>query len=240
MKHPHSPRGGRYWIGLIALCGSQLLMSAESNIPRGTLAVDKSLVRVGSLSQLDWQIQYPSGLTELVDVTNTGTIIPKKNLQMSTRVLGVAYQSGNTLLPVECHWSKNNSSWSRIFRGNSSVVNPAKVLLERTVLANERIDFAGRGANNGSGTSWNPQHHTRVDDNYVTVLKNGDLPPNYVPAYNQGSVKSFLAPYLDGMGRIRIGPRDLIVLWELSTAKPGSSYFDMQDLVVLVTFEETP
>jgi hypothetical protein len=195
-------------------------------------------VRVGSHSQLDWQIQYPSGLKDLVDVTDTGTIIPKKKLVMRARVLGVAYQSGNTLLQAEGQWSKNNSSWTRIFRGTSANVNPAAVLLETTVLANDRVDFAGRGS--AGGSSWNPLHHTRVADNYVTVLRNGDLPPSYAPAYSQGTVKSFLATYIDGMGRVRIGPRDLIVLWELSTAKVGSPYFDMQDLVILVTFEETP
>ena len=239
MKLPRSPRGGRLIPGLLACCGLQSLTSAELEIPRGTLAVDQSLVRVGVHSQLDWQIQYPEkGLEGLIDLTDTGTIIPKKKLVMRTRVLGVAYQSGRTLLQVECHWSKNNSSWARIFRGNSSAVNPASVLLETTVLPNDRVDFAGRGASGGS--SWNPLHHTRTSDSYVTVLKNGDVPPDYVPAYDQGSVESFLAPYLDGMGRIRIGPRDLIVLWELSTAKPGTTYFDMQDLVALVTFEETP
>lgn len=31
--------------------------------------------------------------------------------------------------------------------------------------------------------------------------------------------------------------KDLIILWEASTAKPGTTYFDMQDLVVLVSFE---
>ncbi len=234
MKDHHTPRGGRSLILGIACLGFAGQAFAQTDIPRGTLAVDNTLVRVGTHSKLDWNIEYPVAIRNLVDVTKSGTIIPKKQLRLKARVLGVAYQSGNTLLSVECHWSKNSGSWQRIFNGTSRAVNPSKVLLDTVVNANERIDLAGRGS---SGSSWNPQHHTRVSDVYVNVLQNGDLPPSYIPAYKQSSVESFLQPYIDGMGRIRIGPRDLIVVWELSTAKVGSTYFDMQDLVVLLTFE---
>jgi hypothetical protein len=207
---------------------------AQQDIPRGKLTVDNTLVRVGARSQLDWSIQYPAVVTDLVSVTNTGTIVPKKTMTMKVRTLGVAFQSGSKLLPLEGYWAKNNGSFTRFFYGTGPQVDPTKVLVTQTVKLNDRIDFAGRG---WSGSSWYPMHGTRTADRYVTVLKNGDRAPDYAPAYNQSTVKGFLSSYIDGMGRIKIGPRDLIILWEASTAAPGTTYFDMQDLVVLVTFE---
>jgi hypothetical protein len=110
--------------------------------------------------------------------------------------------------------------------------------VETTVEANETISFRARGGANSRGTSWYDYHQTNNNDKYAVVLKNGDSPPNYAPAYDQGTVKSFLSPYLDSTGKIKIGPQDLIILWEGSTAAPGTTYFDMQDLVVLVSFEK--
>jgi hypothetical protein len=219
---------------MFALSGACSQAFAETAIPTGTLKVDRSLVLAGTRVQLDWQIQYPATITDLVEVTATGTVIPKSNLTMRVRTLGVSFQSGSTLLPLEGSWSKNNGTWTRFFYGTGPTVVPTKVLIETPVIAADRIDFGGRG---WSGSSWYQFHHTRTSDRYVIVLKNGDRAPSYAPAYDQKSVDSFLAPYIDGSGRIRIGSRDLIILWEASTAAPGTTYFDMQDLVVLVTFE---
>lgn len=221
---------------MLALLSVMSQSFATTEIPTGTLNVDRTLVQVGTRSQLDWKIQYPSGITDMVTVTNTGTIISNSSRQMRMRVrtLGVAFQSGHTLLPLEGSWSKNNSTFTRFFYGTGPTVVPTNVLVDTTINLNDRIDFGGRG---WSGSSWYPFHHTRVSDPYVVVLKNGDTAPSYAPAYNQGTVKSFLVPYIDGSGKIRIGSRDLIILWEASTAAPGTTYFDMQDLVVLVTFE---
>jgi len=207
---------------------------ADETAPRGTLNVDKDLVLVGTRSQLDWQIQYPTPVTEVVELINNGTVVAKKNMRMRVRTLGVAFQSGSRQLPLDAYWSLNNGSWQRFFYGISTQVKPSDVLIDVTVKTNDKVDFAARGY---SGSTWYPLHHTRVKDPYVIVLKNGDRAPSYAPAYDQASVDSFLKPYVDGSGRIRIGNRDLIILWEASNAAPGTTYFDMQDLVVLVTFE---
>ncbi len=219
--------------GLLAsMC---LVVSASAaGIPTGKLNVDRSLVRAGVKSNLDWQIQYPTIVTDLVSVTSTGTIIPKIPMKMRVRTLGVAFQSGSTLLPIEGNWSKNGGAWTKFFYGTGLSVVPTNILVDTTVAANDRIAFGARG---WSGSSWFPFHDTTKTDKYVIVLKNGDSAPSYAPAYNQTSTKGFLSPYIDSTGKIKIGSRDLILLWECSNAAPGTTYFDMQDLVVLVTFE---
>jgi hypothetical protein len=189
------------------------------------------MIRVGSRSQLDWSIQYPS-------VSPVGVnLVPTSKVRMRVRTLGVAFQSGSTLLPFEGSWTKNSSGWTTFFRGNSQAVSPTSVLVDTTINKGDVIKFRGRGGANASGTSWYSWHQTNTSDDNVVVLKKGDKPPSYAPAYSQGNIKSFLTPYLDGSGKIKIGDQDLIILWEGSDAHPGTTYFDMQDLVVLVSFE---
>ncbi len=234
----NSPRVGRL-VAALATCLLSLTSAQASNdkIPTGTLTVDRSLVRVGSHTNLDWEIQYPSTDEDpnpLVDTDLTPTV----DVTMRVRVLGVAFQSGSTLLPFQGNISVNNSSWTTFFQGNEKAVNPNKVLFEQKVEAGENIKFIARGGANAAGSSWLTPHQTNNNDQYAIVLKDGDTPPAYAPAYNQGTVKSFMSKYLDSAGKISIGENDLIVLWEGSSARPGTTYFDMQDLVVLVSFEE--
>ncbi len=232
MNHYHSPRGGRLMTGLLAgLCTLGSAFAADA-VPTGTLNVDRTLVRVGTRSQLDWQINYPNTPPVGVD------LIPTTKVKMRVRTLGVAFQSGNTLLPFEGGWKTSKSSWSVFFNGNANSVVPTRVLVDKTVEANDTISFRARGGANANGTSWYAYHQTNNNDPYAVVLKNGDKPPTYAPAYNQGNIKSFLSPYLNSSGRIKIGEQDLIILWEGSTAAPGTTFFDMQDLVVLVSFEK--
>ncbi len=220
-------------LSLLAGAVSITAAHAQTNVPRGTLTVDRDLVRVGIRSNLAWQIEYPAAIKDIVDVGSTGTIIPKKSLKMRVRVIGVAFQSGSNLLPLDAYWSLNNGSWTNFFYGTAPSVNSSAVLVDKVVKTNDRIDFGARGWNG----SWLPFNHTRTSTQYVVVLGKGSKAPSYAPAYNQASVTSFLKPYIDAGGRINIGDKDLIILWEASTAAPGTTYFDMQDLVVLVSFE---
>jgi hypothetical protein len=77
----------------------------------------------------------------------------------------------------------------------------------------------------------------------VIGLKNGDEVPSYAPAYNQGRVEDFLTQFVrdtdnDGNQNVILGPRDMIYLFELASTNPGDWYFDMQDIVSVVTFDE--
>lgn len=239
MTPPCSPRSGRSTRLFLALSlgiiGAVAPAQAE-DVPRGTLNVDRDLVRTGMNSQLDWNIEYPTpDVTDVVDIVPPQRIVPKQKVTMKVRVLGVAFQSGNTLLPLDAYCSINGSSWDRFFYGTGPQVKPGKVVLKKKDIApGTVIDFGARG---WLGNGWGAFHDTTREDQYIQVLKNGDTAPSYAPAYNQGNIISFLKPYMDDRGQVRIGDRDLIILWEASSSRPGSRYFDMQDLVVLVTFE---
>jgi hypothetical protein len=229
----NSPRVGRL-VATLAACLLSLTSAQASNdkIPTGTLKVDRALVPVGNHTNLDWEIEYPGKPPVGPDLK------PTVDVTMRVRVLGVAFQSGSTLLPFQGNVSVNNSSWATFFQGNEKAVDPTKVLFEQQVNKGESIKFIARGGANAAGSSWLTPHQTNNNDPYAVVLKDGDTPPAYAPAYNQGTIKSFMSKYLDAAGKISIGKDDLIVLWEGSNARPGTTYFDMQDLVVLLSFEE--
>jgi hypothetical protein len=220
----------------VALLATSLIQSASADdVPRGTLAVDKDLVLVGSRSQLSWDIKYPEKVTDIIDVKPPYVIKPKKDLTMRVRVLGASFQQdANTYLPVDVRWSRNYGSWTRIFYGRQDTVNPSKVVLETKVSANDQLNLAGRGYRNG----WLPLYQTNSATPNLIMLKDGDKVPQTTPAFQQGKIETFLKPYLSLDGRtVRIGNRDLIILVELGQTNPANSGFDLQDLVLLVTFE---
>lgn len=208
----------------------------DSAVPRGKLNVDRDLVRVGTKSQLAWEIEYPEPITSVIDIVTPNIIKPKKDLKMRVRVLGASFQESITkFLPVEVMWSKNGASWSRVFYGYQTSVLPATALLSTTVKAGDTINLGGRGWRSGS---WLPFYQTASATNNLVMLKNGDRVPSTVPALNGNSIESFLKPYMDtSTKKVKIGDRDLILLMELGQTNTNASGFDLQDLVVLVTFE---
>lgn len=237
MNTHHSPRGGRVMASLLAGLLSLASAFAADTIPTGTLSVDGALLREGAKSQLTWQIQYPAPpVTEVIEIVTPNTIKPKKDLKMRVRVLGASFQESIlSFLPVEVMWSKNNSSWSRVFYGKQSSVNPSTAVLDTTVKKNDKINFGGRGYRD---LSWLTLYNTSANTNNLVMLKNGDKVPTTVPAMQQGNIESFLTPYLLADKKtVNIGNRDLILLMELGQTNTNASGFDLQDLVVLITFE---
>ena len=278
MNSPLPPRSGRLLAGILGcLCAIGNVSASEVTTPRGTLNVDRDLVRTGTRSQLAWQIEYPAPVTSVVDILPPNIIKPKKDLKMRVRILGAALRDakannghGNNvdgvdssnpgqasdgptgavdpssgfdderrairhLFPVELLWSKNSPAWISIFSGYQTEVDPTKVVLETTVKTSDTINFGGRCWRGGS---WLPLYDTVRPTSNLVMLKNGDKVPTTVPALNGSLIERFLKPYMNTSTKtVQIGDRDLILLMELDQTKTSASGFDLQDLVVLVTFE---
>ena len=135
-------------------------------------------------------------------------------------------------------WSIGNSSWNTLYHGTDGEVSPAEVLISQIVEAGTRIDFSARAQK--LNKSWYSSRNTLGDVPMVQALTNGAYVPNYLPAYNQGTVASFLSQYISTDNQITIGPRDVIYLYELYSTNPSSRHFDMQDIVVVVSFKDVP
>jgi len=178
-----------------------------------------------------------------------GTISPTQNLYADVRIIGqgVTVQSGSsfTYVPTEATMSINDSSnFTRIFYGTNPQINPGSVInlssIFGTSYSNNLIQkgkvlrFGGRYYYNNA---WGTHYKSSSGDN-VRFLVNGDTPPSNVPQYNAPSLESFLRPYLDSTGKVKIGPMDVIIFMELthSATQKSDPGYDLQDLVLLVTF----
>jgi len=217
---------------------------AEGTIPAapvGTLSTNTTLVRVGAKPTLTWNITYPSVVKDYVTITPPSTVTPKQTMYVDVRVLGAgvtAAQSNSTsysYVPTEAQIKYDNSSYGRIFYGKNTDVNPNTIVYTRQVTAGKTLKFGGRYYyNNAWGTNYTSDSGTQN----VRTLVNGDTPPANLPLYNAPSLESFLKPYLDASGKVKIGPMDVIVYMELthSDSQKTDPGYDLQDMVLLVTF----
>lgn len=231
---------------LLTLCVIASCESKAQTIPAapvGSLSTNTTLVRVGSKPTLTWNITYPSVVKDYITITPPATVTAKQNLYMDVRVLGAgvtASQSGSTTfsyVPTEAQVKYDNSSYGRVFYGKNTDVNPNTVVYSRQVESGKMLRFGGRYYYNNS---WGFNYTSENTTQNIRTLVNGDTPPARLPAYNAPSLESFLKPYLDASGRVRIGPMDVIVYMELthSESQMSDPGYDCQDMVLLVTFRK--
>lgn len=211
-------------------------------IPVGWLTAFPTVVQTGTKPTLTWSITYPSIVEDYIDIVPPATVVPTEELDCEVRVLGSGVTvsgggiSGFNWVPSEATLSFNGGSYNRIFYGTNLNVNPNQVVWSRKkVKKNETLRFGGRYRYNNS---WGPTRTSSGGTQHVRTLVNGDYPPDAVPTDDVPSLEDFIKPYLDNNGRVKIGPMDVIVFMELthSDNQQNDPGYDMQDMVLLVTF----
>ena len=211
-------------------------------VPVGSLSASPSLVKVGQKPNLVWSITYPQVIKDIITVTPPGTLTPKTKLGMDVRIIGASVKvvwknSWGQITkwewaPTEAQISINNSSYSRIFYNTQDKVNPNTIVYTTTCEAGKKINFGGRYYLDG----WSTFFNSTSGGKNVVALINGDTPPTTTPLYQQPTIEDFIKPYLDSSGNVKIGPKDVIYLMELTHTDDNDQGFDLQDLAILVTF----
>jgi len=151
-------------------------------------------------------------------------VITKEDMTVEVRVVGTSSES-DTQVTVT---TGGSSTGQTVFEGGESDVQPTEVVYKEEVPANTPVTVGGHNENSG-GTYSNGGGSPNV-----VVLVDGDPVPN-IPAFEEGVLEGYLDPYVDDSGKIDIGPKDVIILYELETTDPAQPGFDLQDLVVLVS-----
>ena len=237
--------------------GCALLSSAahSQTVPpaglTGTITADQVTVLTGQKPTLKWTVNYPSVVDKVVTI-DPDKITPKIDLIADVRVIGqgvtgATSNGGYFFVPTYATMSINSGDdFKSIFFGINPDINPGNIVqlgnvfgstyTSNLVQAGKSLRFGGYYVLNGtSGT------HYKSNDGTTNVrfLVNGQTPPTNVPDYNAPSLESFLRPYLDTTGKIKIGPMDVIVFMELthSAAQQSQSGYDLQDMILLVTFK---
>jgi len=223
---------------------SNRALAQDPPVPVGWLETSSNLVRSGTKPTLNWEITYPSVVKDIIKITPPGTCTPKVRVNMDVRVIGASVKvvwlnawgivTKWEWAPTQALVSINNSSYSEIFYNTQPNVNPSTIVYNKKVNANQNINFAGRYNFNG----WSSQYNSVSGGQNVVAMVSGDTPPTSTPMYQQPTIEDFIKPYLDGQGRIKVGPKDVIYLFELTHTNKNDGGFDLQDLALLVTFQE--
>jgi len=212
----------------------------EPLIPVGTLDAFPTLVQTGTHPTLTWEIQYPEAAGDIVVVDpDDDTVTPTTDLCMEVTVLGASYQVGTKRgRPiwgyVQAQVQIGGGTWEQFFYDTQDKVKPNQTYYSSAVSAGQEINFRARCYD---GSRWKDWRSTGYSTPNVVALVNGERPPSSIPAFNQGNIESFLEPYLDAGGYISIGPKDVIYLIELGQTNTSASGFDLQDLVLLASFD---
>lgn len=230
---------------------------SASDEPYGSLAAASSVVRADSHVSLNWNVEFPEerNLNSLIKVpSDTSNVQIKKSTEAEIRVLGVAYGPSYKQFLVEGYVDGGSGTQS-LFTGRGVDVDPSEVVAELDLEAGDELSFHFQGWQNSGPTTpredwWAAEPvYTGAGDDRLIILKDGDVLPVANPAFDQGDIASFVAPYLreedddddddddrDGLV-LDLGPKDLIVLVELSNFHREHELADLQDYVLLVTFK---
>lgn len=229
-------------LGVFAIAS---MASANEN-PTGDISADAQLVRAGSFPKLDWNITYPEDITTIITITPPGVIQPKTDVTMQVRCVAADVQQRSQYwngwrwvtnyryIRVTGYGRKNSNSWRLLFNNTQPYVNPAAIAWQEELEEGDSIKFAAKAQ--FSGGIW---YYSGESSPNVLILKKGDYPPSYATWDTQSTLGTHIEPYLDENGAVDIGPRDVIVAFELThSMSPGSGGGgDMQDMIFLLTFQ---
>ena len=125
--------------------------------PVGSISVTPTVVQPGVQPNMVWGIEYPKAVEDLSEIDPGGGVTPKTTVDLKLRVMGVAWQYGNTLLPTAL-WVRvgAGSGWELVFFGSGADVNPEEVVFEKKGILPgtrimERSSPGWTGQNGGNG-----------------------------------------------------------------------------------------
>lgn len=164
---------------------------------------------------------------------------PKIPLSADIRILGAGVttkDNDNNIVYIRTVGKmrhSGNSDWTPIFDGKNTdpIVQTQGIIKTIEVTADHQIDFGGQYIYGNQGSFF-----SSLSGDNVRVLRDGDACPSNIPDYNAPSLESFIKPYLDASKKVRIGPMDMIVFMELTHTDQNDVGYDVQDLVLLVTY----
>jgi len=207
-------------------------------IPLGALTAYPEVVQTGTYPTLTWAILHPSKVGDVASITPPGTIKLNKPMWVTVQAVGVGVTGGTSgqnpsSTNAELRMSVNGGGYDQLFYGTQSNVDPVQVLYIKKLSEGSTIDFGSRFV---SDNNWTPFYTTRSANMQVISLVKGDAIPTTFDITGSGKVSSALTPYVDGAGKVDIGPMSVLVLAELAETNSADSDFDYQDSAFLVSF----
>lgn len=225
----------------LGFLGLELSLAAPSTIPSvpvGVISANPMVVQTGTKPTLSWDILYPSNVGNVVCIQPPGTLITCTSTYVTVQIVGTSVTTNGSCHSsitnyTEARVSLNGGNYQQLFYGTQEHVDPSKKLFVKKLKAGDTIDFGGRYVENNS---WSPFYTTKSGNFQVVALVNGQTPPSSSLVGPSATVNSYLRPYLDASGKVKIGPMSVLILMELVQNDRSHPCYDLQDQVLLVTF----
>jgi hypothetical protein len=215
-------------------------VDTDPSVPVGSLVVSPTVVQAGTKPSLTWDIMFPQTIASVVHVTPPGKLTLLDDYYVDVQIIGSSVttcsngQAASTAsYPTDARMSVDGGSYFQLFYGTSADVNPSSLLYSKKLKKGSTINFGGRYVANNA---WSSLYTTLSSNMQVVSLVNGDTPPTSFALDKSATLASFLKPYLDSEGKVKIGPLNVLVLMELGQTDHSESCYDLQDQVLLVTF----
>lgn len=207
-------------------------------VPNGWLSAYPTMVQTGTKPTLSWAITYPSTIASYSSITAPALLTTLDQVDVDIRVIGAGVTVGepsatNTnWVPTQAQVSVGGGAYKSIFLGTNDEVDPNALVWSKRVNKGTEFRFGGRYYFDGWSQTYNSDN-----SNNVRILRNGEYPPTAYSLSTSDQLKSFMAPYLDGGGKIKIGPLDAIIMMELTQPESNANDpgYNLQDMVLLMT-----
>jgi type II secretory pathway pseudopilin PulG len=185
--------------------------------------------------------------------TSTGTVTVAADCKFTAQFIGAAISYGGQYnMPVNCKLSVSTGGsyecfgpYTKPVAGNLNNKSVGPIDITGQFTANTKISVTAKTWTKKSGKSGAAETDWTTYSEYTSsggsskqckVLRNGDSVPQISSDLNQGSVKSFVGPFISN-GKIKIADNQAIFLFELGTTSLTTAAADFQDAVVLVTIK---
>jgi hypothetical protein len=198
---------------------------------------------------------FASGATAIASWTlNNGVVTVNSSLNMSVRYLGGDIVCGNVAYPIPTYGSVITKTGSANAVTKNLTMTQGVDTTISNVAANTTMTVSGKavggsGSGGCNGNTYGPYSSSSNTTN-VKSLKSGDPVPTTSGFLGQTSIDGYLTsastnpvtnrPIVKVSGSTRtidLAPNQVIYLFELGGGNPGDSSFDLQDMVVLATFQ---
>ena len=213
---------------LIALFLSSMALVASDSRPLGNLDALETQVALGTRANLNWKVTYPPIVEDFTPKTD---VILK--VKFITTALGPVSR-------IDFGSIINGGAYNRFYEGISEdnqtyALDPGTTVLEQFVSAGSSIDLLAKHSRTRLSNRWVSIASGR--DDLVVQLKNGDPVPSISAPGGQRSVADILTIYSSN-GFLNLGENEYIYLFELYTDNINRPAYDLQDMVLLVSYEQ--
>jgi hypothetical protein len=223
---------------------AKVLGTSESYTASTNTGTRRTMVAPPSPSAL------PSGAISALPWTLTGgEVTTTQPLNMTVRFLGGDIVCGDPRYPIPTFGSVTLRTGSAAATTTNLDMTPGSDTVFNNVAANSTMVINGLAQGNSGSDSCDTYRYGTVSTNpsQVYALKNGQSVPSVPGFLNQASVSAILKsasanpatrrPIVTSANTVDLAPNQVIYLFELGTDDTASNAYDLQDVVVLATFQ---